>query len=327
MDSKEIVKRAIHFKNPPRLPRFWYKDHDDDSDILLVPLRKWYEGLEENEAELGFVWAKADTDKMSMGVPKEYPLKDWDDFENYVKNVFPDPYAADRFKLADSMDFSDKYIIADLYLSGFTGMWLIRGFHEVLSDMCVEPERFNKLADLIFDFETEIIRQCAAYNFDCVYFADDWGMQSTMMISPEMWREHFKERYKKQFQLCHELGMDVYFHTCGYVYPILQDFIDIGVDIFHLGQVNVNNIKKVGEDFSGKVCFCATIDYQSTGPYGTKEEIFDEAKELIDNLCNEHGGLFVQLLDYETMGYANAIAGNTMLAREAFISQDPYVNK
>jgi len=326
MTRKEIVKRSVHFQNPPRLPRFWFYGREEDSDAVMVHLRKWYDGPTQKEAELGFTWLQNSSDHMTMGIPENYPLKDWDNFDHYVQSVLPNPYAPDRFDEFDSKDFGDRYVIGDLYLSGFTSMWLVRSFDEVFYDMAEEPEQLEQLADVIFENEMEIIRQCPAHGIDCIGFADDIGMQNGMMMSPETWRKYFKERLHKQFDLCHELGMDVYFHTCGYVAPVLDDLVEIGVDILDLGQIYLNDVEDISRRFCGRVCFSQPIDYQTVGLSGTKEEIYAEAKYLMDKLLNESGGVIAKLCDYEQHDY-KAIPGNTMLTRNAFVEQDPYLNQ
>jgi hypothetical protein len=112
-----------------------------------------------------------------------------------------------------------------------------------------------------------------------------------MFISPKLWREIFKPRYKRQIDIAHECGLDVYFHCCGYIYDIMPDFIEIGLDVLNPGQPNINNIQRMGENFSGKMCFACPVSYQTTGISGSKEDIYREVKELVDNLGNQGGGL------------------------------------
>jgi uroporphyrinogen-III decarboxylase len=165
------------------------------------------------------------------------------------------------------------------------------------------------------------IRQMPAHGFDGVALFDDWGMQRAMMISPDMWREHFFDHYKKQCDLAHGLGMDVFFHTCGYVYPIIGDLIAAGVDILNLGQADVNGIDKLKEEFRGQVCFCQPINYQTTGISGTKEDFYREAKEIIDTFQTAHGGLIPELFDYERMGWKPENPNNTKYQVQAFCGE------
>ncbi len=140
-------------------------------------------------------------------------------------------------------------------------------------------------------FEDGIIRQLKAEGFDSVGLADDWGTQSSLFISPALWREVFKPRYKRQIELAHACGLDVYFHGCGYIYDIIPDLIEIGLDILNPGQPNINNVRRMGEEFSGKIGFACPVSYQTTGISGTAEEIRAEVSEFVDCLGNRGGGL------------------------------------
>jgi hypothetical protein len=103
--------------------------------------------------------------------------------------------------------------------------------------------------------------------------------------------EIFKPRYRRQIDLAHQCGLDVYFHCCGYIYDILPDFVEIDLDIFNPGQPNINGIRRMGQNFSGKMCFACPVSYQTTGISGTKEQIYRETRELVDCLGNYNGGL------------------------------------
>ena len=54
------------------------------------------------------------------------------------------------------------------------------------------------------------------------------------MISLPLWREIFKSRYKKQFKKIHDLGMKIFFHSCGNITSIVPEFHDIGLDVMNI---------------------------------------------------------------------------------------------
>ena len=89
------------------------------------------------------------------------------------------------------------------------------------------------------------------------------------MIQPELWRQFFKERYREQFQLAHSLGMKVFFHSCGQVYDIIPDLIEIGTDLLNLNQPDLFGIEKLGQEFGGRVCFVCPVDHQTVAIHGT----------------------------------------------------------
>ncbi len=136
----------------------------------------------------------------------------------------------------------------------------------------------------------EIIKGYSQFDIDGIWFADDWGMQNTLMISPDMWRDFFKPRYKMQFDLVNSLGMDVIFHSCGYVRDIIPDLIEIGVDAFNLNQPRLLDINELANRFRGATCFICPVDMQTTMIKGTSEDIWREAEELVQKLGSAEGG-------------------------------------
>jgi uroporphyrinogen decarboxylase len=287
--SKELVKQAVRFQGPERIPLSYPYDLTV-SDTINVDVVHNFLGPNKTGSEWGFEWQHLDN-SLLMGQPKQAVLKKWSDFDRYQP---PDPYDPARFAPMRKMRAElgdDKYYKANFVLTGFTMMCFLRGFSETLEDMCVERENIERLADMVFSFEEEVIKQLKPQGFDAVAFADDWGNQQSMFISPKLWREIFKPRYKRQIDLTHECGLDLYFHSCGYIYDIMPDFIEIGLDILNPGQPNINGIPRMGDNFSGKICFACPVSYQTTGISGSKEQIYREAKELVDCLGNHNGGL------------------------------------
>jgi uroporphyrinogen-III decarboxylase len=287
--SKELVKKAIRFQGPERTPLLYPYDWRQ-SDIVSVDVVRNFLGPNKTLSEWGFEWQHLEND-LTMGQPRESLIKKWSDLDDYRA---PDPHHPSRFDAMRKMRAElgdDKYYRANFVLSGFTVMSFLRGYSETLEDMYLERENIERLADIVFGFEEEVIKLLKPQGFDTVGLADDWGNQKSMFISPKLWREIFKPRYKRQIALAHECGLDVYFHCCGYIFDIIPDLIEIGLDVLNPGQPVVNGIARMGEAFSGKLCFSCPVSYQTTGISGTKEEIYAEVKQFVDCLGNRGGGL------------------------------------
>ncbi len=287
--SKELVKQAVQFRGPERIPLSYPYDLTV-SDIVNVEVVRNFMGPNKALSEWGFEWQHLENDLL-MGQPKEAVLKTWGDLDGYRPPDPRDPARFDAMKKTRKELGDDKYYKANFVLSGFTVMAFLRGFSETLEDMYLERENLERLADVVFGFEEEVIKQLKRQGFDAVSFADDWGNQKSMFISPKLWREIFKPRYRRQIDLAHQCGLDLYFHCCGYIYDIMPDFVEIGLDILNPGQPNINGIRRMGEDFSGKMCFACPVSYQTTGISGTREQIYRETQELVDCLGNHNGGL------------------------------------
>ncbi len=214
----------------------------------------------------------------------------------------------------------DRYRLASFDLSGFTVYTLLRGFESAMQDFLLEPEGFAALMDRIVDFECDLMRMVARHGFHGIHFADDWGAQSGLMISPGLWRQLFKPRYARQFALAHELGLHTWYHCCGEFLPIMEDFHEIGADVLNISQPNVNDIAEVGRRLRGRQCFMVPISYQTVSIQGTPAEIHAEARRLYHLLGASTGGFIGYVEEYSVMGMS---AENYHACGEAFRRLSP----
>ncbi len=317
MTRKEVVKRALHFENPPYAPLMYYgTDRIAKSDIVMLGVEEMYGGDNGLITEWGFSWDETGTE-FKLGVVKDPIITDWSQLDTYV------PLQADRPGRFDKArpfmeKYPDKYFVADFILSGFTIMSFARGFEDFMMDLLIERENVERFADIIFGAEEDLIRACAKEGFDAICLADDWGTQTSLLISGDLIREIFMPRYKKQIELAHSLGMDVIMHCCGRIYDIIQDFVDIGLDGLNPGQPVLNGIQEMGKDFAGKICFCCPIGYQTTAIQGTVQDIFDEVKSYVDCLGTDKGGFIGFVASFNGIYSLGAPAENARAVEQAF---------
>jgi len=123
---------------------------------------------------------------------------------------------------------------------------------------------------------------------------DDWGTEEALWINPQIWRHIFKPRYKKVTDVLHSNGMHYFFHSCGYIWDIIADLIEIGVDVLQLDQPELIGIEKLGSQFGGKICFFNPVDIQKTIQTGNLEEIRESAKKMIKYLGSFNGGFMAR---------------------------------
>jgi len=315
---KELVDQAIGFDSPERVPVvFWNRDQTE-GDVLLFHL--------------------------AMGVPGDHPSGLWAWSQNEwgyrleslgdgtighpVSSFYPElphpeeirvPALREVERMASVPAFletcGDRYRLASFDVSGFTVYTLLRGFENAMEDLLAEPEGFAALMDRIIDFECTLMQMAARHGFHGIHFADDWGMQSGLMISPALWRELFKPRYARQFAWAHELGLHTWFHCCGDFAAIIDDFHEIGVDVLNISQPNVVDVGAVGRRLRGRQCFLIPISYQTVSICGTPTEIQAEARRLYDLLGTPEGGFIGYVEEYAVMGMS---AENYRACGEAF---------
>ena len=295
---RDQVNKAIRFQKPDYVPIYYFNRDQDQSDLVAFEVQRHFIGPDKDQSEWGFAWNRMDE---TMGQPLTNLIDDPAQLDDLA---VPDPADPERFIGVESFNqqFSDRFRLASLALSGFTTMSFLRGFNNQMMDLAENPDFVQALAGVVFGFEEQLIEQLPAYQFDAVAFFDDWGTQKGMLISPATWRKIFKPRYQHQFNLAHRLGLKVYFHCCGYYPQIIPDFIEIGVDMLNISQPNLYNIPELGQKYGGKVCFVCPVSYQTTSISGTREDIFHAVQVLIDSFGRFNGGLIGYVEEYHSIG-------------------------
>ena len=299
MTSKERVLRAVEFRKPDRVPYLLFNFNFHESDF--AGCGAWqslnFNPKKAGETEWGYVWKTLDE---TMGQPENIVI---DDISQAGKYKAPDPDDVTRYRGMQSAcdNNKDKFLLGSMGISGFTTATFLAGFENVLEALYSDRKNFLVLMNKVMDYENAVIKNLLKYDIDAIGFADDWGMQHTLMIDPKMWREVFKPLYKKQFDIIKKAGKKVYFHSCGYVFDIIGDLIEIGVDMFNFNQPDVMGIERLGQNFGGKVCFVCPVDVQTTAITGNKKKIYEYTQKLIDNFGRYNGGFIGYVEDYSSL--------------------------
>jgi uroporphyrinogen-III decarboxylase len=297
MNKKELVIRAITFKTPDR-PPIYFRNDPDRSDIVQVPYYSPTNFIdpENTRDELGCTWNNVIG--TGVGYVIKHPLEDWAALETYS---LPDPRLPSRYtEIKNAVQkYPDKFVVAAIGLSGFSLMTVLRGFENILSDLYLNPEPVSSLAKQVFAYETTVIEEIARRGADGVFFFDDWGTERNLFIKPALWRQFFKPLYAAQFQRIHALGMRAFFHSCGCVWEMIPDMIEIGVDVLNLEQMLVfssgtqTGYERLRQEFGGKVCFTVNVDTQRTLINGTPGEIQQEVQHIFHTFDLPQGGFIV----------------------------------
>jgi uroporphyrinogen decarboxylase len=203
----------------------------------------------------------------------------------------------------------------------FERLYQLRGFSETLVDLYENTERIVSFLDRLVDFQISIIRRLAAELPGKVHgfkATDDWGTQDSMFIHPDLWREIIKPRYRKIIDEVHRHGMHFWLHSDGQISKIIPDLIEIGIDVLDVPQpTSIFGAETLGSCYSGKVCFCLYTDIQSTLVYGTKDEIEEEAWDLV-RFCSCPGGGGIIASDYPDGNSIGASLRNRKMSLHAF---------
>jgi len=177
----------------------------------------------------------------------------------------------------------------------------IRGFEEFYVDLASNPSLACYLMDKIVELKMrywEFVLEKLGKYILIIRESDDLATQNGLLISPQMYRQYVKPRHKKLFSFIKKTApkrVYLFLHTCGSVYDIIPDLIEVGVDILNPVQVSAAKMdtKKLKREFGDAITFWGGgVDTQRVLPYGTPEEVRDEVRRRIDDLAPGGGFVF-----------------------------------
>lgn len=328
MSPREIIRRAIEFRTPPRLPVNGFADASDTEWIWADEVKPPQAVGDPTLDQWLCRWEK--TDLANMGQIKGHPLEDLSRIDEYP---WPDGADGRRFatipKRLDEIEADpgrrDKYRITPIFMLLWERMQALHGFENCMIAMMENDPGIHELADRLAHYDITFIRamhRVAGDRIDCFNFSEDWGTEADLMISPELFRAFFLPRYKRIFAAAHECGWHVWMHSCGKINKAIPILIEAGVHVLNMQQPLTNGINEIGRQFAGKVCFETLCDIQRTLPAGDRGEIDRQAGELMRKWGVPKGGFI--LGDYGDPNAIGVDVENKAYMLDSFRRQDPW---
>jgi uroporphyrinogen decarboxylase len=297
--SREIVRRAIEFDGPPRIPYSFVEPQE--SDILELAVVTFGSlcipnvPLEEMAFdEWGVGWRGSGR---LWGHAEVYPLADLSALGGYR---FPEVTPTERLPLLKALteagNRAGKYVVGADIIGSYERLRGLMGFDNLMMSMYTERQRFEDLLDKLTDMTVDLIHIYADLDGVHAFMTwEDWGLQTSLQIRPAQWREIFKPRYARIVEEAHKAGMHYLWHCCGQIMDIIADMIEIGVDVVQLDQPRLMGVERLASEFGGKICFWNPVDIQwSASAEVSVEEVRVEAKHMVEQFGRFRGGFIAR---------------------------------
>jgi uroporphyrinogen decarboxylase len=184
---------------------------------------------------------------------------------------------------------SDEYYARGAWITFFEQLQQLHGFEATLVDLATDRSEIYVLRDDLLSFSLEWIDRWLALPYQGLHFADDWGTQTNLMISPDRWRAFFKPVYQEMFSRVKAAGLDVWFHSDGNILAIMPDLIELGIDVLNC-QASLMD-RQALRSYAGQVCFRTDIDRQHVLPYVSPQEVKAYIYDLFQDLGTPEGGI------------------------------------
>lgn len=283
---KENMQMVLDHKEPEYMPMWQDFDMALPRGLDYVNECPCVPGV--NKDWFGQSWTYEPTIKAANPTPGSYLFEDITMWKDVMK--FPDLDRLDWEKHAaeDTADWDRDRRINRVTI-GY-GLWermfCVMPFQEALCALVEEPEAcydfFGAVADHKIRLHEYIIKY---YKPDMIVLHDDYGSNSGMFMSPEVWRSLIKPHLKRVIDHVTSHGVIYEHHCCGYLAPILEEIADLGAISFNSAHIS-NNIPELKKRIEHKIAFLGGFDTQYVDAVNvTDEQALKSARDTIDQLA------------------------------------------
>jgi uroporphyrinogen-III decarboxylase len=275
-DYKNLLQ-VLHNERPARLPLY---EHNIDAPFISKVLNEDLNpaSLKPNEFEdyyrkiTGF-WKDMNYDGLSYEAAiceilpghgailggMAGPIQTRDDFEKYPWKEVPE-----IFKRTYTPHFEAicKMMPAGMKAYGGCGYGIFEasqdlvGFEYLCVMQCLDPDLFRDLFVKIGDLWVELWQWVISNYHDIFVFyrmGDDLGHKTSTMLEPDIIRQHILPQYKRVIDLIHSSGKKFLLHSCGCIFPLMDDIIALGIDAKHSNEDQIAPFDEWIEKYSDRI--------------------------------------------------------------------------
>ena len=307
MTNKELIRRVIEYNDPPRIGYDFNPPHEKDlrwvptiqlRNAKYEPYLTWgtYPELkrlvpdfngEVKYSVMGNLYGRLKKDGNGECI-KGALEDDWsllDSFE--MPTIDMDFNASIRaMNLQDCQDF----VMGSMPVGVFSTLRDLRVMDNALADTILEQDNVRRVLSMVQDIMVQIVRLGKDNGLDAVIIYDDWGMQHSTFVSPDIFRLLFKPVYQRVAAECHDRNMKLLVHSCGLVTGFIEDFIDAGVDVMQFDQPEIYGSANLARNYGGRMAFHCPVDIQKVMATGNREYIEKTAYEMVTAFKTICGG-------------------------------------
>jgi len=220
------------------------------------------------------------------------------DWPSYLDEDFEDL----RQKAEKLYNQTDYAIVGNLYVHLFAAAQILRGFENFMMDlMANKPMAHRLLSRQVEAYLPRIDKYVEAVGpyVQIIQVNDDLGAQNGPQIAPQLYREMVKPYHKRLWQYIKEKSQKpLLLHSCGSIYELIPDLIEMGIDALNPIQVSAANMdtKRLKKEFGKDITFWGGgCDTQTVLPYKTVQDVKEEVRRRVDDLAPGGGFVFCQV--------------------------------
>jgi len=152
-----------------------------------------------------------------------------------------------------------------------------------------EDDTLQRTIEMYTGWSRAMNKNLSELDFDFFWCFDDIAFTSSLLISPSMFRELFKEQMKNAADV---ITRPLIFHSDGDYSAVLDDVIEIGANAIHPIETSSMDMRWLKQEYGKKLCLVGNIDINYTLSSGTPEQVEAEVRERIE-LLGPGGGYII----------------------------------
>ena len=194
----------------------------------------------------------------------------------------------------------------DRLIAGFMGTGIfeqchfLMGFEDTLTNLYEHPQEMHELIDYITDYRIRYVKMLIDnLHPDLIFSHDDWGTKDALFMKPEMWREFFKEPYRRFYGYIRSRGVIALHHADSYLVPIVEDMVELGIQVWQ-GVLPENDIPALQRQLQGRMVLMGGIGAAIDRPDATESEVRSYVSQALAAYCP--GGHYIPSITYGLFG-------------------------
>jgi len=261
MNPKENARRIIRFDCPERITTGLPSHSISYFGVNHDP----FEGIGGHDSPVGTVWQdiwgvtwrKELDGHMGFAVghplshlkPDKYPWPDPDD-PRLVQSIYDKAKDADR---------ENCFVVGSHRETLWERAYNLVGMDRLMWAFYQAPDEAREILRRIMDFQLGIARHYMAGGIEVAGTGDDLGAQTRLLLSRQLIQEFLLPEYRRLHSFYQQRDVIITRHCCGHVEPILDLFMDLGVDVLNPIQATANNQEKVRKVTRGRMALAGGV--------------------------------------------------------------------
>ncbi len=177
----------------------------------------------------------------------------------------------------------------------YESSWQVRGYEPFLVDLLTDLDVVEYILEHYTQNKLRTAVAAARAGCDVLQCGDDVASQQALMFKKELWQKVMKPRWARVWQAAREIKPDIqiWYHSDGNIWDILDDLVDVGVTILNPVQPECMDPLAIRKRFGKRLAFDGCVGTQTTFPFGKPEDMRRVIHELGTSLDARQGGLML----------------------------------